>query len=83
VQRRSTVWAFIADSSCAQADTSFSELEGILRVTSRPCTWSRTIDSVAVSYTDSLQPTVHFGYRFLDLAEDSLELGDAAFGRVR
>ena len=81
LQRITTRWRFLADGSCTQVISTYSQLADQTSVTSRRCTWSSNGRTLYVHYQDATV-VVSFPYTNVDFRDDLLLLGGIRFARI-
>jgi hypothetical protein len=81
LQTWTTVWRFHADATCGFTRTVRSLVEGVDRVTERPCTWSSANFRVHVTWTDDAGGTAVLPFEFPSLDRDRLLLEGIEYRR--
>jgi hypothetical protein len=83
LQTWTTVWVFRPDSTCHFRRTVRSLVEGVDRVTARPCSWTAANFQVRVRWTDHTGGTAILPYEFPFLDRNRLVLEGTEFRRRR
>jgi hypothetical protein len=81
-QTWTTTWLFQADQTCRFTRSILSIVEGLPRVTLRPCTWRTANATVLVSYTEPAGTSSVLPYDFVAFDPDRLLLEGIEYRRV-
>lgn len=82
LQTWATTWSFRIDNTCRFSRSVLSLVEGVPRVTLRPCTWRTANAIIQVTYTDTQTGTSQLPYQFISFNPDRLQLEGVEYRRV-